>query len=391
MTPVDVETLAALRTAAGLDALAAAAEVAGADPLAAASALRARGVAPALAAAALTQVELRRRAAAKFGPPAARLFFTRAGLEQATRAVVADRRAARLAAAGVTSLADLGCGVGSDALAAARHGIRVYAVDADPLTAAVAAANATAAGLAGLVTVACADAAGVPVEGYDAVFADPARRRAGGRVFNPGAWSPAWDFLAGLPGRVECTVLKLAPGIDHALLPPGAEGEWVSVDGDLVEAAFWCGPLASAPRRATVLPSGAQLTGPGTARAPLGGVGRYVYDPDPAVVRSHLVAEFAETVRGRLADPDIAYVYADAPAPTPFGRRLEITDVLPFSLKRLRALLRARGVGRAEIRKRGSALDPAQLRRDLRLAGPNAASLVLTRVAGEPTVLLCAA
>ena len=133
-----------------------------------------------------------------------------------------------------------------------------------------------------------------------------------------------------------------------------------------------------------------ELIGSGLARAPVG-AGRRVTSttrirPSSA---SHLVAEFAAAIGGRLADPDIAYVYTDEPVDTPFARRLEITDVLPFSLKRLRALLRDRGVGRLEIRKRGSALEPDQLRRDLRLAGPNAASLVLTRVAGAPTVLLC--
>ncbi|MEV4705861.1 class I SAM-dependent methyltransferase [Actinoplanes sp. NPDC049316] len=387
---MDLELLAALRTPEGSDALAAAAEVAGGDPLAAASALRSRGVPAPLAAAALTQTDLRRRAVGKFGAGAAAMFFTRAGFEQATRAVVADRRAARLQAAGVTTLADLGCGLGSDALAAARQGIRVYAVDADPLTAAAARANADAAGLAELVTVECADATSVPVERFDAVFADPARRRAGrGRLMDPQSWSPPWDFIAALPQRVPRTVLKLAPGIDHALLPPGAEGEWVSVDGDLVEAAFWCGPLAEFPRRASLLPSGGMLHGSGVEAAPVGPVGRFLYDPDPAVVRSHLVAEFAATVGGRLADPDIAYVHTDDPVDTPYARRLEITDVMPFSLKRLRALLRERGVGRLEIRKRGSALEPEQLRRDLRLSGSASASLVLTRVAGAPTVLLC--
>ncbi|OJF14119.1 class I SAM-dependent methyltransferase, partial [Couchioplanes caeruleus] len=291
---------------------------------------------------------------------------------------------------GVATLADLGCGLGSDALAAARQGIRVYAVDADPLTAALAEANAAAAGLAEMVTVECADATSVEVERFDAVFADPARRRAGrGRVMDPRAWSPPWDFVAALPGRVPRTVLKLAPGIDHALLPAGAEGEWVSVDGDLVEAAFWCGPLAEFPRRAVLLPGGGTLHGSGEQAAPVGTVGRFLYDPDPAVVRSHLVAEFAAGIGGRLADPQIAYVYTDESVDTAFARRLEVTDVLPFSLKRLRALLRERGVGRVEIRKRGSALEPEQLRRDLRLRGDASASVVLTRVAGAPTVVLC--
>jgi SAM-dependent methyltransferase len=394
---VDLDQFAALRTPAGLTALTAAAELAGGDPLAAAAALRRAGFPGDLAAGALTQAELRRRAVGKFGPVAAGMFFTRAGLEQATRAVVAQRRADRLRAAGVRTLADLGCGLGADGLAAARAGIRVYGVEADPVTAAMAAANAEAAGVADRFTVECGDATAFDVSRVDAAFCDPARRASGTgrRLFDPSAYSPPWDFVIGLAERVPRTVVKVAPGIDHGLIPPGAEAEWVSVAGDLVEAALWCGPLAGIPRRATLLTldrSGAghphQLTGGGTAEAPVGPPGRFLYDPDGAVVRAHLVAEFAATVRGRLADPSIAYVHADAYTPSPFGRCLEITDVLPFSLKRLRALLRDRGVGRAEILKRGSALEPEKLRRDLRLAGSAPASLVLTRVAGAPTVLI---
>ncbi|MFC4018186.1 methyltransferase domain-containing protein [Micromonospora sp. GCM10011542] len=401
---MDLDQLAALRTPEGSAALAAAAELPGGDPLTAASALRAAGVPAGLAAAALTQAELRRRAVGKFGPAATGMFFTRAGLEQATRRVVAERRAARLRDAGVRSLADLGCGLGADALAAARAGIRVYGVEADPVTAAMAAANAAAAGLAELFTVECGDATAFDVSRVDGVFCDPARRQAGTgrRIFDPRAYSPPWDFVTGLAERVPRTVVKVAPGLDHALIPAGAEAEWVGVDGDLVEAALWCGELAEVPRRATVLKEGPlvnasgregspsyELTGTGAVEAAVGPVRRYLYDPDPAVVRSHLVAELAGELDATLADASIAYLYADHPARTPYARCLEVTDVLPFSLKRLRALLRERRVGRVEILKRGSALTPEQLRRDLRLAGDAAASLVLTRVAGAPTVLVC--
>jgi SAM-dependent methyltransferase len=388
---VDLDQLAALRTPEGSAALAAAAELAGGDPLTAASALRAAGVPPTLAAAALTQAELRHRAVGKFGTAAAGMFLTRPGLEQATRRVVADRRAARLSAAGVRTLADLGCGLGADALAAARAGIRVYGVEADPVTATMAAANAAAAGLADLFTVECGDATSFDVSRVDGVFCDPARRATGTgrRIFDPRAYSPPWDFVTGLAERVPRTVVKVAPGLDHALIPAGAEAEWVAVDGDLVEAALWCGELAEVPRRASVYRQEIhQLTGSGDTEAPVGPPRRYLYDPDPAVVRAHLVAELAAELDASLADPSIAYLYADQPTRTPYARCLEITDVLPFSLKRLRALLRERRVGRVEILKRGSALTPEQLRRDLRLAGDQAASLVLTRVAGAPTVLI---
>ncbi|MEV4618718.1 methyltransferase domain-containing protein [Asanoa sp. NPDC049573] len=383
--------LPALRTPAGVAALTAATDLAGGDPLAAAAALRSAGVPPELAAAALTQAALRRQAAGKFGPDAAEMFFTRAGLEQATRAVVAGRRARRLVAAGVRTLADLGCGIGADAIAAARAGIEVVGVEIDATTAAVAAANAEAAGVADRFRVVRGDATGFDTGGFDAVFCDPARRSTGGRrVFDPSAYSPSWDFVAGLAERTERLAVKVAPGFDHALAPVGAETELVSVDREVVEATLWCGALAAVPRRATVLRAGvaAELTGSGTVAAPVGPVGDYLYDPDGAVVRAGLVAEFAATVDGRLGDPTIAYVWASEAAPTTFGRCFAVTDVLPFSLKRLRAELRARDVGTVEILKRGSALDPARFRRDLRLSGSASTSLLLTRVAGAQVAVL---
>lgn len=399
------DRFAVLGSPAGKAALAAAQRLADADPLAAATALRDGGVDPTLAAAALTQARLRRRAAAKFGPQAARMFFTGAGLEQATRPVVAARRAARLREAGVGSVADLGCGIGSDSIAFARAGLRVRAVEADPETAAVAAANVAALGLAEAVSVECGPAETTDLSTVQAAFCDPARRSATGRrVFDPAAYSPPWSFVTSLPHKVPATVLKLAPGIDHSLLPAGAEAEWVSVNRELVETTLWCGPLAQVTRRATVItvstPEAAdaepavcvtELVGTGEQRAPVGPVRRFLYDPDPAVTRSHLVAEFAATVEGNLADPTIGYVYADRAVATPYARRLEVIGALPFSVKRLRAALRAAGVGRVEILKRGSAVDPQRLRRDLRLAGDAAEVLVLTRVAGAPTVLRCRA
>ncbi|MGH3648403.1 MAG: THUMP-like domain-containing protein, partial [Micromonosporaceae bacterium] len=287
--------------------------------------------------------------------------------------------------------ADLCCGVGADAIAFARAGLSVYAVDADPGTAEVARANAEALGLTDRITVVHGDATTVELDGFDAVFCDPARRSGGRRVFDPAAYSPSWEFLAALPRRVPRTVLKLGPGIDHALIPYGVEAEWVSVGGDVVEAALWHGGYAAAPRRATVLTRGgaaAELTGSGARVGEVGPVRQVLYDPDGAVVRAHLVAELADQLDATLLDPQIAYLTADQARPTPYARAYRVREVLPFSLKRLRTALRERGVGRVTIKKRGSALVPEQLRRDLRLAGDHEATVVLTRIGSRPYTLL---
>ncbi len=394
--PATPEPFALLRTPTGAAALDAARDLGAIDPLTAAERMRAAGYPADLASAALTQARLRDRAGAKFGADAQRMYFTRDGLEQATRRIVATRRAERLAAAGISRVLDLGCGIGADTIAFAAAGLRVYAVDTDPVAVAATGANAEALGLGAHVTTICAEAGTVELAGADAVFCDPARRIDGRRVFNPDAYSPPWSFLLSLMDRVPTTVLKLGPGIDHDRLPAGTEAEWVSVRGEVVEAALWCGPLAQVPRRATVLSGGtgpagdtaAVMTGTGDREAPVGPVRRYLLDPDGAVVRAHLVAELAEVLDANLVDPTIAYLAADTPTATRFGRWYEITDTFPFSLKRLRAVLRERGVGRVTITKRGSAVEPERLRRDLRLSGPEEATVVLTRVAGAPTVLL---
>ncbi|MBN9188712.1 MAG: SAM-dependent methyltransferase, partial [Microbacterium sp.] len=105
------------------------------------SRLRAAGHSPDLVSAVVGQARLRERARSKFGAFAERMLFTRAGLEQATRLSIAARHAGRFRAAGITSIADLGCGIGGDALGFAALGLHVAAVDADEVTAAIAAYN----------------------------------------------------------------------------------------------------------------------------------------------------------------------------------------------------------------------------------------------------------
>jgi hypothetical protein len=117
-------------------------------------------------------------------------------------------------------------------------------------------------------------------------------------------------------------------------------------------------------------------------------VGRYLYEPDGAVIRAHLVAEVAEELDGGLVDPTIAYVTADALRATPYATAYEVTDVLPFGLKRLKALVREREIGVLTVKKRGSAVDPEDLRRRVRPKGPHSATVFLTRISGAPSMLL---
>jgi SAM-dependent methyltransferase len=426
---VDLAGFSAVLTPAGqaLLAEAAGADLSEAGLLATTARLRARHPAD-LVAAALTQVRLRAKARDKFGADADRMYFTPDGLEQATGAGVAAHRAGRFAAlagaappdamrprGGTTGVLDLCCGIGGDLIALARAGCAPSGVDADPLAVAVARANVAALGLPAGTDVRLGDVTRAEPARYAAAFADPARRTARGRVFDPRAYRPPLDVVLDLVSRAPGGCVKAAPGIPYEVVPAGAEAEWISVRGEVKEAAIWLGALAgTVGRRATLLPKSSELPGPshlsgpaeppgpgvegwvtltpepGLGDPPVGPWRRYLYEPDGAVIRAHLVAEVAADVSGSLADPRIAYITSDTLKPTPFATAYEIHDVLPFSVKRLRQALRTRRAGTVTIKKRGSAVDIERLRRDLRPAGPERATVVLTRVGADPVALLCA-
>jgi hypothetical protein len=236
-----------------------------------------------------------------------------------------------------------------------------------------------------------ADALRVDPTPFDVAFADPARRSGRGRTFHVDEWAPPWSFVEGLLRRDAC--VKVAPGIPHALVPHGVEAEWVSDHGEVKEAALWSGRLAIDSRRATVIGEGGLATltdddDPGPDTVGVGDVGRYLYEPDGAVIRAGLVTAVAAGVNGRLLDHKIAYVTSDESFHTPFARSYRVVEELPYREKQLRAALRARGIGTLTIKKRGVDVSPEQLRKRLSLHGEDEATLVLTRSRGQGIALL---
>jgi SAM-dependent methyltransferase len=358
-----------------------------------------RRATPEQAAAAYETAWLRRRAAIKF-PQAARMYFTREALEQASGITIASYRAERYARLGVAQVADLCCGIGGDTLALA--GIaRVAAVDRDAMRLAMAHANAQALGLAAMIEFHEADLEHSMPPPAAALFFDPARRSAGRRVFTLAEYQPPVRLVWEWRQRTEMVGIKLAPGVsDEEIAPFGpCELEQISVNGDLKEAALWLGPLGLAGKRATVLRESADHAvdvsslflpaGELPALAALTEPGAFFYEPDPAVIRSGLVGPLAMLLDAAQIDRSIAYLTADTARATPFARCWRVLEWMPFGLKRIQARLRALDAGPVTVKKRGSPLETDALARKLSGAGSRALVVVLTIVAGRPAALIC--
>jgi SAM-dependent methyltransferase len=344
-----------------------------------------------LARAALSAAILRRRAAAKFSR-AGSMFFEREALEQSSGEPLSARRARRMVAPGVKRVADLCCGLGGDAIALAERA-EVIAVDLDPLRLRLCDLNLSAYQRRERARLIEADALTVDLTNVDAVFVDPDRRVDGRRQLSLSACQPPLrDLLRRCPpGMPACA--KLAPGVPwQELAELNGEAEFVSLAGELKECVLWLGPYRTVARKATLLPSGDSLSADMPAPSPgCAAPGRYLYDPDPAVVRAALVTDLAHLLQARQLDAEIAYLSGDAVERTPFARTYVVEESLPFHLGRLRELLRARGVGRVSVQRRGSPVDPDELVRKLKLRGEESRTIILTRFEGRPWVVVAVA
>ena len=334
---------------------------------------------------------LRQRATEKFSR-APEMYLTRAGLEQASPEPVSRHRAARIANAGFASVADLGCGIGGDALSLAEH-CSVVGIDHSLRRLAMARENVRVYGNTRRFHPLLADLTEYPALHVDAFFADPGRRDAQGkRYFAPDDYAPPLTPLLSrwLP-KVSHGAVKISPGIDYRFIPPDAGIEFVSLNGDVKEGVLWFGDLRDgAQRRATLLPRGDTISdlddnsAPVEVSIPAG----YLYEPDGAVIRAHLVETLAQKLHASKIDEDIAYLTSDKAVATPFARCFVVDEVMPFHLKKLRARLRQLRVGRVTVKKRGSPLSPQELKRRLDLRGDEEVILFLTHVRGEPFILI---
>ena len=403
------------------EALAAADELypLGSDTLSTVTSLRSQGFSPEESAQIISLAQARTRARAKFGERARTLMLTQEAAEQATRPVIAHYRAQRLRPVAGT-VADLGCGIASDSAVYAADRGAVVAVELDPLTASFAAKNLEfcpqarvySGDVTGYVHGELLDAAGEPV---GMVWMDPARRELRGakkahteRLFDPEAFSPPFSFVLNLARTGVPMGVKLGPGFPHEGIPspediaseanpnPRVEAEWIQSEGSLAELVLWFNALAQegVARSATSvheLPMEEAIPHEGTAetgallpayeavsfRSPLTAEeakqsvdvpaslpqpGDYLLEPAPAVVRSHLVAEFAQSIGAHLLDEHLAYLYSAELVEHPLVACYEVLEEIPLQEKQLKRWVREQGFTALTIKKRGVDIVPEQLR-----------------------------
>ncbi|MGE5193672.1 MAG: THUMP-like domain-containing protein [Deltaproteobacteria bacterium] len=335
--------------------------------------------------AAFALCELRRKGAAKFSR-AAEMWFDRQGLEQATSEPVARHKAQRFSG----RVFDLCCGVGGDTLALAER-CQVTAVDVNPIACLRTQWNAEAYGVDSRVTVACRDVATID-PGDALIHIDPDRRtQAAGRAVRVEDYMPPLETLQRMTRTLRGGAVKLSPASNFGGKFFDVEIELVSLHGECKEATIWFGELrGSESWRATVLPSGETLAAePLDFAAEISPPLRYVYDPDPAVVRSGLVDAAAVRLGLARLDPAEEYLTGTELLVTNLAQPFELLAELPNNNAEIRGYFRGSDFGQVEIKCRHVPIDADGIRRRLPLPGKQPAVLIFARLAGKTRALIC--
>ena len=128
---------------------------------------------------------------------------------------------------------------------------------------------------------------------------------------------------------------------------------------------------------------------PLSAYADMSAVGRYVYDPNPAIVRAGLIDLLSsQTELARLDDAE-EYMTSDQLVNSAFVQPFEVLAELPNNDRTIRKFFRDANFGQVEIKCRHIPIQVETVRRKLQLDGDAAGVLIFARVAGKARAIVC--
>lgn len=319
-------------------------------------------------AAALSLVQARAKAVAKFDDRGRTLVADVAGIEQASGQRVATYKAGRFRQhlGQGACVADLCCGIGGDSMALGQAGFRVIAVDRNPLRAWMAKQNGGK-----NVDSVCSEVSSLELDGW-AIHMDPARRDEGSRrrAWRLEDYQPGPAVMGALIERSSAGGLKLSPGVDVDQLPWLGEIEFISDRGRLVQAVLWTGGLAQASRRATRIDDQGihQLAGEPTLPR-YAEIQRYLYTFDAAVERAGLIGQLSAMLDVPAVHPKLGLLTSERVVTSAWTTGFECVDVLPWRPKKVKQWLGAHDGGLVEVKTRGKACDPDAEQKRLRGEG----------------------
>lgn len=316
-------------------------------------------------------IKWRKAAFGKFSK-SSEMYFSGLGLEQATSERIAQHISKRFKQS--WQVYDLTCGIGANAIFLAKQVKEVITIDIEEEKIWCAKKNAEAYGVSEKMEFIVGDANNNINPDADAFFLDPARDREGNTktrsILNS---RPALlEILPKLLAITNNVAVKISPAFDYEelkLLPVEPEVEIISEDNNCKVAMLWFGDFKTANRRATCFRGDESFTlSDNDSPLQLGGVQKYLYEPDKAINKAHLVDEVASLAGLKRIDYDLNYLSGEHLINSPdIFRKFKVQSWKEFSVKKLQRFLKEKDIAQAEIITKNIKIKPEELRKRLKI------------------------
>jgi len=336
----------------------------------------------------VTLLKLRRKAKDKFSR-AEQMFFTPDGAEQSTGENIAKYIAERFGKN--KNIVDLTCSIGGNLIFLAEHN-NLKAVDKNEANLFCAQKNAAVYGLANKIEFIFGDANENILSGADAFFLDPERAREG-RTKTRSILNGSPNLFELIPKLLKVTPnigIKISPAFDYAEisnLPEIPEIEIISEDNVCKVAMLWFGEFKTCARRATMFISGEIITYESGTEIDLKFSDKpltYIYEPNKAIIKAHLINEISQKFSLHKLDPNIAYLTSDNLVSEKIFRVMKVIEYGEYSLKKVQAMIKEnkaiKDLKRANIISRAFPVKIEELYKKLKLKEGGDLFLIFTTI-----------
>jgi SAM-dependent methyltransferase len=303
----------------------------------------------------LEMMLLRKRAITKFSK-ANEMFFDREALEMASSEQVANYRASQLLQ--FATVMDLGCGIGGDTIALSRAGLNVRSIDKERSRCRMTQVNLHVNNQ--VAEVICADFMTTEFGRSDVVFVDPSRRSGNHRSLDPEQYFPPLNAIIAKYSKTPVLLVKVAPGIHRRdLAALGASYEFIYSQGELKECVLWFDRENQHKFARAVIFPGRHIYDalPVPEESEARPIQRYLYEPNPAIIRADLVENLARDLSLSRISAGMALLSSDVRVESAFLSSYRVDAVLPLDERRINEYLHTRQVVRVTITKHGTSAE----------------------------------
>ena len=349
----------------------------------------------------LADLHIHSRAKLKY-PRAAQMQFTQAGLEQASSKWLAEYRTLKmkLCLPSIKRVLEVCSGIGGDTIAQSLRW-KLLTVEKDPEIVALLKHNLNVYNLLEKVEIIEGDILELlqqkefmdKLSGIDAIIFDPSRRHDSTHTVKIEEYHPPLSLLSDLLQISPNIVVKIAPGVDFSHIPYNCDIEVVSYKGSVKETMLWFGKFMRSEKRciiATKLPENISVVKHDTISIPaLSDPKQYLYEPDPAFIKGHVINDIASEHKLTLLHEKLAYLTSDLYVDTPILKCYHYIAHCELDFKKINSLLKRYQIGRLDYKSRGVKIDLKTVHKSIEYHGKGQGVLIFTLISNKPSIILC--